>query len=314
MHIGWRGLIKQYLNPQAGYCSVGIEVAELGIHISVFDHRQSPCCWIKQHFIELDNWPVKLKQWVQQFGLQNSPCKVVVSHQHYQLFQVERPSVDESELRQALRWSVKDLLSDNSEVVIDYFEHPAQVAGTNKVSVVAMPKAQVLELINHLSHANLQLDTISIEEMAMCELFPNHDDAKIILGQHVGQELYLNIIYAGKLYFTRRLKGYALLSSLTMEELQQGLLETLALEIQRSMDYFESQLHQAPIRKVGLVLDTDFQQEIAEVLQQLIYIQVEPATPDINCAPGLNTKHAYFTSLGAGLMRAESSLKVADEE
>ncbi|WP_416307191.1 MSHA biogenesis protein MshI [Neptunicella sp. SCSIO 80796] len=303
MHIGWRGALKQYFNPKAGNYSVGINIVELGIHISVFDTRKNQPGWIKQHFIELNNWPVALKHWIQQQGLRNCPCNIVLSSMDYHILQVERPSVPEEELPQALRWAIKDLIPDKQEQVIDYFEHPAQTAGTNKLSVVAVSRQRINDLIKQINLTDLQLSTISIQEMAYCELLPDTDEGVILLTQDAGQDLYINIVKSGSLYFTRRLRGYELLSSLSMTEIQQDLLVSLATETQRSMDYMESQLRQPPINKVVLALDTDFQSELAELLQQQIFISVESVVPQITTQANLTPRHAYYVSLGAGLMQ-----------
>ncbi|MBC3766100.1 MSHA biogenesis protein MshI [Neptunicella marina] len=313
MHLGWRALIKQYFQRNSGHFKLGIEVAELGIHISVMDCSKNQSDWSKQHFIELNDWPQKLKQWVLQQGLQNSLCNLVIDAAHYQIYQVEKPSVPQEELAQALRWSVKDLLVDSQDVVLDYYEHPAQTAGANKVSVVAVKRAYLDALIKHISQAGLALSVVSIEEMAFCELLPAEQEATIVLSQNLGQDLHLYIIKQGKLYFNRKLRGYNLLSSMSLDEMRGGMLENLATEIQRSMDYFESQLHQAPVTRVGLVLDTDFQQEVAQELNQLLMIQVEPVAPSFASQTGLTVKRAYFTSLGAASMSDELEMEETHE-
>ena len=51
------------------------------------------------------------------------------------------------------------------------------------------------------------------------------------------------------MFFSRRLRGYENLANFSPEELKIGIVDNVSLEIQGSIDYFESQFRQAPIKK-----------------------------------------------------------------
>jgi MSHA biogenesis protein MshI len=55
----------------------------------------------------------------------------------------------------------------------------------------------------------------------------------------------------------RRVRGFNPLNKATFQELQNSIADNLSLEIQRSMDYFESQLRQAPVSSITIVTDGD---------------------------------------------------------
>ena len=78
------------------------------------------------------------------------------------------------------------------------------------------------------------------------------DEAVVTLTQEAGEEIILNIVKDGHLYISRRLKGFENLAAFSAEELRMGVLDGLCIQIQRSMDFFESQLRQPPVRKVVL--------------------------------------------------------------
>lgn len=59
-----------------------------------------------------------------------------------------------------------------------------------------------------------------------------------------GQDLLIQIVRKGVIYFSRRARGFNRLSDITADELQYDVINNLLLELQRSMDYFESQLKQ----------------------------------------------------------------------
>ena len=55
-----------------------------------------------------------------------------------------------------------------------------------------------------------------------------------------------------------------------------GIIDNLALEMQRSMDFFESQLHQDPVLKIKLAIKVDNLKLIVDSLQENFSIPVTP--------------------------------------
>jgi len=113
----------------------------------------------------------------------------------------------------------------------------------------------------------------------------------------------LNIVKNNQLYFTRRLKGFENLGSYSEKELSMGITESLCVQIQRSMDYFESQLRQSPVRKVLLKLDTALAEKLASQIQDNMGLPVCPFEPEIRCGSGFNFKMASFSCLGAAYIK-----------
>jgi len=303
MRIGWRQLVKNMMAKPSAYHSVGIEFSAEELHISVFKQENKQAVWVLQHHLKAENWVKELKTWVAEHQLQHTATHVALSIEKYKILQVDKPGVADEELAQALRWSIKDLLPTQDEVVLDYFDLPAQTMGANKVNVIAIPKVEAAEIISGLQKAGLTLDSIGVEELATCDLYPRTDEAIMHVTQGVGREVCLNIIKNGKLYFSRRLKGYEKLSTFSEEELRMGMGDNLSIEIQRSMDYFEGQLRQAGVKKILLAMDTPYQQVLAELVKQLTLLDVEPFAPDLNKVEGLEVNANNLTSLGAALSK-----------
>jgi MSHA biogenesis protein MshI len=103
------------------------------------------------------------------------------------------------------------------------------------------------------------------------------------------------------LFFSRRLRGYENLANFSQEELELGVVDNLSLEIQRSMDYFESQLRQAPVKKVYISLNTIHEDALADMLKQVIFISVEKFTPNITKNNDISVTPTSFASLGAAI-------------
>lgn len=301
MQIGWREFIKGRFKRASKFLSVGIELGVNDLHISTLQKIKGKAVWVKQHGFSINNWEQDLKEYVDKHDLANTQCSLVLSISKYQMLQLDKPAVEDSELLQALQWSVKEQLSNDDELAIDYFDRPANTASSKKLNVVVINKQDVVTIRNGVLQAGLSLNTIGVEELAICNLVRPSDDAVISLKQETGGQLSLNIIKQSKLYFSRRLRGYENLASFSPEELKMGVVDNLSLEIQRSMDYFESQLRQAPVKKVYLCLDTLHQDALAELIKQTIFIAVEPFVPNIDKEQALPLTPASCASLGAAI-------------
>jgi len=76
------------------------------------------------------------------------------------------------------------------------------------------------------------------------------------------------IVKQGKIFFSRRLRGFAQIATKTADELSFGLIDNLNLEIQRSTDYFERQLKQAPIRSIEVIVPIENEAVLARKLAE----------------------------------------------
>lgn len=302
MRIGWRKLYSYLRRKPSEFYSVGIEVDANHLHVSVFKLVNDKPFWSSYQTFPFAGWQDALKGYVTELGLANTRCAVAFSSKKYKLLQVDRPSVPDDELAQALHWSVQELMSSQDEMVVDFFDLPAQTMGANKVNVVAVNKSDLYSLCQDLIDIGLFVHSITIEDLAICDLIEPSHDATLTLVQKPGAEINLNIIKDAKLYFSRQIRGYEKLSSFTEMELQMGLAETLSVEVQRSMDYFESQLRQGGVKKLYLHLDTEHQDLMADLINKAMLIETHPLIPDVEKNEALNFNTASFVSLGAGLL------------
>lgn len=304
MHAGWRQYIKQRLKTPSKYFSLGIEFGSEAVQVSVLKKESNEIQWVKQHILPLSSWQSHLAKYVSQESLTNTPAHVIVSSSKYQILQVEKPNLPDAEISQALVWSVKDLVNIQEDITVDYFDLPAQGSGPPKVNVVALPKSHIEEILEGVSDANLELASIGILELAIADLVDQSEEAVLTLVQEAGQEVFLNIIKKGQVYFSRRLRGYENLSTFNAQELQMGVGDSLSVEIQRSMDYFESQLRQAPIKKILLGLESEHLNEFCDIMQKLTFMPTEVFKPIIHYADNLKYSNSYVGSLGAAYSHA----------
>lgn len=211
-----------------------------------------------------------LSELVESQALQGVPVNYVLSPEHYNLLQVEPPKVPPEELKEALRWHVKDLISfDINDAVVDTFPLPEEAFRNRPAMVyVVVAKRSVIEEAEQLVNgAGLTLRSVDIAELSLCNLMPDDDQqakgAALVLLQN--NEGVLNLIKNKTLYLTRNVKadpekmrGGELLSNATFNH--------LVLEVQRSLDYYESGLAQPPATRLLVAPVGDEQSTLCDAL------------------------------------------------
>lgn len=218
--------------------------------------------------------------------LDQSSCISVAESDSFSLLLVEAPEVDPLELKAAVRWRIKDLLDFHiDDAIIDVFDIPGQQErGRPKLMyVVASRIATVQQHIELLESQDINLSVIDIPELAMrniASLLP--EDAGGVAMLYLGQDSGLltltrqkNLYLARKLETgTRQLLNYyhsgqadqefvldmaedegGEAAAPPTETLPQSLryaLDSIVLEVQRSLDYYESHFSLPPVS--GLVM------------------------------------------------------------
>ncbi len=197
-----------------------------------------------------------LKAWVAEQRLEGVFCHVVLSESQYKTFPVEKPQVEDAEVAEAVRWKIKDLLDyPVDDAVIDVYEFPKDAlrGRPEQVSVVACRSAVVKNAVSLVEQAGLKLDTIDIIDLALRNLLARDEantQSNAILYLRSGGGLI--VLTKGKtLYFARHFDFS--LEALNDVQQQDNVIQHLALEVQRSFDYFDSQLAQVPPKVLYLV-------------------------------------------------------------
>jgi MSHA biogenesis protein MshI len=183
-----------------------------------------------------------------------APTVGVLQADGYRLLLVEAPDVPAEELRAAVRWRVKDLIDFHiDDAVIDVFEMPAHArGGPSRMMYAVTAKADFVKTqVDVIESAGLKLAVIDIPELALRNV------ATLLETEQRGAALlYLNdrrstllLVRQGVLYLARHVEtGVATLAE--AGALRPELLAGLALEVRRSLDYFESHYEQTSIPQV----------------------------------------------------------------
>ncbi|MBR9729072.1 biogenesis protein MshI [Shewanella intestini] len=191
-----------------------------------------------------------------QYGLVT--LQIVLAENLYQLLQADKPHVDQAEINQALIWQVKDMVTEPvTNIHLDYFE--TSVSNNDKVSVVVANRQFLVDIAVICDDLGLLIAGISIEEMTVTHLLANETLAHMVVMHLPGQELLFTVVKAGELLMQRRVRGFNQLDTVKVEDLNDGIADNLSLEIQRSMDYFESQLRQPPVASIKLLVEGEIE-------------------------------------------------------
>jgi MSHA biogenesis protein MshI len=233
-------------------------------------------------------------------------CHVVLSAQQSQIVQVDKPNVPSAEINAALKWQVKDLVSISPDnMVLDYFNGPLLAGGKEKINVVCAPIDELKKIVAATNKEEAEVASITTVEFAFANLLTTHSDACLLVCQQPNEEIVLLIVKQGKLYFHRRLRGFRQIANKTEDELSMTVIDNLALEVQRSSDFFERQLKQAPIKKIQVLLPIDNESFLARKLAENSHIPVTLlALPE-----GYQQHRSHAAAIGATMHEA----KVAEQ-
>ena len=202
-------------------------------------------------------------------------CQLILCPKTYQIVQVDQPNVPEEEMVAALQWLVKDLVTiPGDDLLLDYFSAP-MVAGQQKLNVVCTQRSKVQPYVTALHKNNIALETITTEEFAFSHLLANKQGPQLLICQQPNAEIIILIVKEQQLFSFRRLRGTALIGQRTEQELSHGAIDNLSIEIQKSIDFFERQLKQPPVKTINVLLPTANEAFIARKLSENTHLAVE---------------------------------------
>jgi MSHA biogenesis protein MshI len=244
--------------------------------------------------------------------LAHAPVSAVLTAQDYQLLQVEAPEVQPSELRSAVRWKLRDIINfPVADAVIDVFEIPEQAryVETRMIFAVAARAEAVRRLVDLVRPRVRDFDVIDIPELCLrnvSALLPQ--DARGVALLALG-EGFAQLVLTSKrtLYLTRRIEVARRMETLTLEGDANADPDTqaLAVELQRSLDYYDSHYEGAPIGDVVIASGDERAARLVEPLRAEtgLNVQLLDVHSLFEVAPGVepDTRFAGLVALGAAL-------------
>ncbi|HHA18104.1 MAG TPA: hypothetical protein ENK70_00140 [Methylophaga sp.] len=264
--------------------SAGITISNDGIALALVEHKAQTSTLQSARFYSCSESerPSLLTQLVKQHHLDNIPCNLVLGSDEYQMLQVEAPDVPKQELSAALRWHIKDLIDFHiDDAVIEHFVLQAENAsGKQPIHVIASRKSVIQNYVDLMQTANCNLNTIDIAAMAVRNIIVSSDYA----GNHTSigiinilDDITRIIVLLNKEIYIVRTSNIGLqsLASMSDDVESQSAIDSLALELQRTFDYYESYSRQTPIERLFILNGQDIA-NLGSMLQQRLGIDCHP--------------------------------------
>ncbi len=217
-----------------------------------------------------------LARFVDDNECEGAPAFAVLAGGRYQVQQLEIPDIPDAELAGVARYRVRDVAKvsvDETVVCARRLERERENSSSDMVYIAITEKAVISETVDLLEEAGLVPQAVHTRETAMAHLAsvsPESGDGLamllveqqggvVTLGRH--HQLYLPRVHN---YGVDQIQSQGALGS-----------EGLALEIQRSLDFYESQIATQAVARVFLLPTTMDSVDLAERLRQSLVAPVQ---------------------------------------
>ncbi len=257
-----------------------------------------------------------LSSFVKENRLEGTACSLMLQAHHYQLLPLEELPVPKEEFQSAVRWKIKSLLPyPVSDAVIDSFViYPSATAqGRKHIMVVAARASELQTTVQLLHSSGLDLKIIDIPELAyrnITALYEKDEMSTALIYLHP-QKSDLVITRQKSFCLSRHIDwDVSLLLELQSEpEQAQGYLDGLALELQRSFDYYQSEWRYPAPTRILLSCLSNVSIDITAYLAQRLALPIQNLDlgDAIVCKqkPNLLQQARYLPVIG-GALRDES--------
>ena len=245
-------------------------------------------------------WRPGIESLVRDAGLaKGARTTLVLPPDAYSLLLIEPPDVPLAEVKEALRWRIRELLSfPAEEAAIDVFPFPEDAQrGRRMVFVVAAHRPELIERIEALRPTRLALAAIDIAELSLRNLVERAGDVPLAVLQTVDGVGTITLLRGDRVYLSRRID----LQDLSAERS----IDQALLQLQRSLDYFESQLGQGLASAVLIALPADIEARWLQRLQEMLPLPVQRLAQWVESVVGFSGMPATAAgALGAALRAA----------
>jgi len=220
-----------------------------------------------------------LSEWVDRNRLGKSHCHCLMARHDVQILQIERPPVEAEELIEAVKWKIKDLISfDAEEAVIEVFDLPPMPKNPRQqINAIVSSETVVRRYIDRIAASGLKLQVLDVQELVLRNLrrvmtFPS--GRSLALLDFLDHDGLLTLYHGQDLYVARDFK-IGLIDIQSANEDSEGLYDQVLLELQRSMDYFESTYDLPLPRQLLMFPQCAATERMAKYLQNFVGFDVD---------------------------------------
>ena len=261
---------------------IGVDFLPTGVAVAqVRTGKKRPGAVMRSEFIAAAGTQAQvgaLKQWVSDNNLQKTPCVCLVADDDCDIYQVERPEVDDSEMIQAVTWKIKDLINyDVTNAVVDSYPMPASSKNKQQqVGVVAARENVISSYVDSIRATSLELDALDVHELVRSNLeaVQQSKGESLMLLTLTSDRGLLSVYHDTDLYVSREF----MIGIDQLEQASSGdesIYDALLLEIQRSLDYFESFYGMGTVTSLRIFPQLDVTDKMATYLQDFSNLEID---------------------------------------
>jgi len=219
-----------------------------------------------------------LKQLIKDKAIPNGAVTLALAVEDHKIHKIARPLVEDSEIKQAAIWLIKDRLDCGVEqAMVDVINYPEGCQLDDQIMVVQTSKDTIQGLVDTITEVGLDLKSIDITELLLGDILQSYPGIEqgiaLVLDHEEGATL---LVYRGEyLYLIRKLSGVRDLTSCLPVEGNMMMAEHLLLEIQRTLDYYDAQMRQPPLAGILLAPSLADISKLTEYLNNNLDSKVE---------------------------------------
>ena len=218
-----------------------------------------------------------LKRLRRDLDLNRYQCVTLLKPRDYQFLPVDAPNVPADEARNAVRWSIKDVIDYPVDTAtVDAVHVPGGGTGGRaaQMLVVAARNDMIAALVKPFNDAGIGLEVIDVPELAqrnLARLLETEGRGLALLDFDDGGAL-LTFTSGGELYQARRID--VSLRDFAAAAAPDELYDRIALELQRSLDHFDRQFRTVAVSKL-VISPVPEGERLVEYLKSNLTVPVE---------------------------------------
>ncbi|MCH2158812.1 MAG: hypothetical protein MK096_08575 [Oleiphilaceae bacterium] len=299
--------MRSLILSRTAHTRVGLEFRTDGLAIALTRSARYPSLKLMESYW-LPSAPNKrlqnLRNFVREQGLKGVSCDIVLPRNDYQRIELDAPNVPETELESAVHWAVQALMDDaGMDAQVEYFDYPKEALRNRPPRLHARVARQALidTLTQSAIAVGLKPKRITVSDLALKNLSETIEPSnELQLTLKCENDFGLITIHkSSQLYFSR---DFAISRRATLsadEEMAQ-----VAIEVQRSIDFFEGQTGLALPRQIRLL--SSFSESDRVALEMLL----GSAVIRLPLQSKLKAVDAYTDTSGDALLKTQNAVAV----
>ncbi|MEX3074325.1 PilN domain-containing protein [Vibrio alginolyticus] len=241
------------------------------------------------------NWEKAAEQALSVAAGSYDSLKVVLSHNYYQMYQIDKPAMPRHEWPAALPFLLKELISERA---VDIVADAVELSNSNKVQSYVLPRKVLDKIVQLANRVHLPLDAVIPEDCVWGHTAGELGNF-ILLQRSVKGHFRISAFVERTIAFHRSIRSVTPpLTGVPTSEMQ---MDSLSLELQRSIDYLSSQLRNVQLHQLKVCCDEEDENELVQSLNFRLSTKVSPLLPE---------EHELSGNVLADIATASNALRI----